>query len=84
VKEPGHEGPGHGNVALSLSQRMTDGGIVSRSWTICECSPLVQRLEEVLPEAPNVTYATEEAVKATAVAAREIPGAVHLLSGDDS
>jgi hypothetical protein len=82
VKETGHEGPGHGDVTLSLAQRTADGGIWASSWTICECSPLIRRLGEVLPDAPNTSYATAEAVKATAAAARDVPGAIHLLSGE--
>jgi hypothetical protein len=77
-----HTGPGHGDVILSLTTETKDGGLHHRAWTICECSPLAQRLAEVLPEPQQETWATAEQVRATGEAALSVPGVIHLLSGD--
>jgi hypothetical protein len=76
-----HEGKGHGDVTLSLSEATADGGRHYRSWTICECSPLVQKLGQVLPEPEHESVVTAEAFRATADAVRNVPGAVHLGEG---
>jgi hypothetical protein len=76
-----HEGPGHGDVTLSLTEETAGGGRHYRSWNICECSPLVQRLREVLPEPAHESLVSPEAVRATAAAVRAVPGAVHLGEG---
>lgn len=76
-----HEGPGHGNVTLSLTTATPDGGRLFRSWIICECSALVQRLGELLPEPAWETLSTAEAVRAGAEAARNIPGSIHTGEG---
>jgi hypothetical protein len=77
-----HEGPGHGDVTLSLAEVTAEGGYHHRSWTICECSALVQRLAEVLPEPQQESWATAEQVRATGGAVLAVPGVIHLLSGE--
>jgi hypothetical protein len=77
-----HVGPGHGDVTLSLAAETRDGGRHYRSWTICECSPLVRRLDQVLPEPEQKSWATAEQVRATARAVLEVPGVIHLLDGE--
>jgi hypothetical protein len=33
-----HEGPGHGEATLSLTEVRPDGSRVTQSWTICDCT----------------------------------------------
>lgn len=33
-----HEGPGHGEATLSLTEVKPDGTRVIQSWTICDCT----------------------------------------------
>jgi hypothetical protein len=72
-------GPGHGSVTLSLGADTPGGGLHYRSWTICECSPLVRRLGEVLPEPQQESWATAEQVRATGAAVLDVPGVIHRL-----
>jgi hypothetical protein len=90
-----HQGPGHGDVTLSLTSETKDGGQLHRSWVICECSARVLRgrlgppqretiasAEAVIASAEAV-IATAEAVIATAEAVLNVPGAVHTGAGFD-
>jgi hypothetical protein len=77
--DDGHAGPGHGDVTLTLANGTPDGGTHYRSWDICECSPLVRRLGEVLPEPQHETWATAEQVRATGEAVLSVPGIARLL-----
>jgi hypothetical protein len=79
-----HQGPGHGDVILSLSTERKDGGMTHRSWTICECSFLLKRLDSLLGPPEHQTIASAEAVRVTAEAALNAPGAVHTGEGFDS
>jgi len=75
-----HTGPGHGDVTLSLTAETKDGGRHYRSWTICECSEMVQRLDVILPEPQQESWLTAEQVRATGEAVLNVPGVIHLLS----
>jgi hypothetical protein len=77
-----HTGPGHGTVTLSLTAGTGGGGLHHRSWSICECSPLVQRLHMVLPEPQQESWATAEQVRAAGEAALNVPGVIHILNGE--
>jgi hypothetical protein len=79
----GHTGPGHGNVTLSLSAGTPGGGLHHRSWTICECSALVRRLDVLLPEPQQESWATAEQVRATGEAVLSMPGVIHLLDNGE-
>jgi hypothetical protein len=50
-----------------------------RTWTICECSALVQRLRQLLPEPASESIVPPDVVRATAAAVLRVPGATHLL-----
>jgi hypothetical protein len=76
-----HQGPGHGDVTLSLTSETKDGGQLHRSWVICECSARVLRGRLGPPQ--RETIATAEAVIATAEAVLNVPGAVHTGGGLD-
>jgi hypothetical protein len=76
-----HEGPGHADVALSLASETPGGGRVYRSWTICECSLLFQKLDQVLGPPHQESLVSAEAVHATAAAVLAVPGAVHTGEG---
>jgi hypothetical protein len=78
-----HTGRGHGDVTLSLTTETRDGGRHHRSWIICECSALVQRLAVILPEPQQESWATAEQVRAMGEAALNVPGIVHLLSNGE-
>jgi len=79
-----HAGPGHGDVTLSLATGTRAGGLHYRSWTICACSPLMQRLDQVLPEPQQETWAPARTWSAVAQAALDVPGVIHLLNGEGS
>lgn len=72
-----HEGNGHGDVTLSFTRQRADGMWLHQAWTVCECSPLVQKLDQVLGPPEFETVATPEAHDATAAAVLAIPGAIH-------
>lgn len=76
-----HEGPGHGDVTLSLSTPAGDGGLLHRSWTICECSALVRKITPLLGPPHQQTIASRQAVEDSAAAVRQVPGAVHIGEG---
>ena len=76
-----HEGPGHGDVTLSFTRQRPDGAWLHQSWTVCECSPLVRKLDQVLGPPEHETVATLEAHRATAEAVLNVPGAVHRGGG---
>jgi hypothetical protein len=76
-----HQGPGHGDVTLSLTSETKDRGQLHRSWVICECSARVLRGRLGPPQ--RETIATAEAVIATAEAVLNVPGAVHTGGGLD-
>lgn len=76
-----HEGQGHGDVTLSLTRQRADGTWLHQSWTICECSALAERTDELLGPPEHETVATAEAHRATAEAVRAVPGAVHQGEG---
>lgn len=76
-----HEGPGHEDVALTLSTPTADGGLLHRSWTVCACSGLVKRTEPLLGPPHWQTIATRQAVADSAAAVLQVPGAVHLGEG---
>jgi hypothetical protein len=76
-----HEGPGHGDVTLSFTRQQGDGSWLYQSWTVCECSPLVQRLSQVLGPAEHESVATDEAYRATGEAVLSVPGVVHQGEG---
>ena len=78
-----HEGPGHGDVTLSLATPTAQGGLLHRSWTICECSALVQRIEPLLGAPHHQTIASREGVAASAAAVLNAPGTVHMGEGFD-
>jgi hypothetical protein len=81
MTEAEHKGPGHGDVILSLSTTAKGGGLVHRSWTICECSGLMSRLNCLLGPPEHETTATADAVRATADAVLRVPGAIHQGEG---
>ena len=72
--ETEHEGAGHGDVTLSLTTETPDGSHLHRSWTICECSLLLKRLDALLGEPEHETVATPEAFRASAEAALKRSG----------
>lgn len=72
-----HEGPGHGDVTLSLTEETKDGGRLFQSWKVCECTAVALRAR--LGPAQHESIATAEAVRATAEAVLNQPGAVHRL-----
>jgi hypothetical protein len=77
----GHEGPGHGNVQLSLGLPQPGGGILHQSWSICECS--ADRLRGMLGEPQQESLATAAQVRATAEAVLQVPGTIHRLTSED-
>ena len=79
--ETEHEGAGHGDVTLSLTTETPDGSHLHRSWTICECSLLLARLDALLGEPEHETTATADAFRATAAAVANVPGAIHIGEG---
>jgi hypothetical protein len=78
-----HTGPGHADVTLTLSMPTRDGGRHHRSWTVCECSLLLSRIEPALGPPRYETVATAEAYHATAAAVMNVPGAIHTGPGFD-
>ena len=76
-----HQGPGHGDVTLSLATPTAEGGLLHRSWTICECSALVRKIEPLLGSPHHQTIATRQAVVDSAAAVLNVPGTVHLGEG---
>jgi hypothetical protein len=74
-----HEGPGHGEVTLSLVDKTADGGRTFQSWSICECS--AARLRVALGTPQHEAVATAEAVRATGEAVLRQPGSVQLGEG---
>jgi hypothetical protein len=78
-----HTGPGHDDVLLSLVTVTGDGGRVYRSWTICECSPLLARLEPLLGPPQMETYATADAAATLIEVVAGQPGRIHLLGSEE-
>jgi hypothetical protein len=76
-----HEGPGHAGVTLSISGPAPGGGVLFRSWTICECSLLLARLGPLLGEPMHESVHSEETMRAVAGKVLEVPGAIH--TGED-
>lgn len=70
-------------MLLCLVTDTPDGGAHYRSWAICECSALVQRLGQVLPEPASESWATAEQVRATGKAVLSVPGTIQMLGGAD-
>lgn len=70
-----HEGPGHGDATLSLTEETADGGHLYQSWIICECNLAGLRARLGPPE--HETTATAESVLAAAQAVLNTPGRVH-------
>lgn len=71
-----HEGPGHGDVTLSITTAQEDDGRIIRSWVICECSPLLAKLEPLLGQPAWESSADAQAVRQIADAATGVPGNV--------
>ena len=82
TRQAAHEGPGHADVTLSLSSP-APGGLLFRSWTICECSPLLARLGPLLGEPERESLHTEATVREVAGRVMDVPGIVHNL-GDET
>lgn len=74
-----HGGPGHGDVVLSLTWDLPDGGRLHQSWTVCECTATV--LRGWLGPAQSESRATAAQYRDLAEYARE-HGGVHRLPGD--
>ena len=74
-----HEGPGHGNEILSLATANPDGSRTHQSWTVCECTANALRARLGPPQ--QESFATEDAVRATAQAVLNQPGTVDLSGG---
>jgi hypothetical protein len=79
MEDKQHKGPGHGDVDLSLAAVTPDGDQYYRSWTICECSGLYQRLDTILGPPQQESVVPAEVVRATAAAVLAVPGAVRFL-----
>jgi hypothetical protein len=77
-----HAGRGHGDVTLSLTTRAGDGSHYIRSWTICECSVLVKRLEPLLGPPEWESAASGDAVEEIARRTLGVPGNVVTGDGD--
>lgn len=76
-----HQGEGHGDVTLSFTRQRSDGTWLHQGWTICECSLLLQRLDQLLGPPEFESVATPEAQRATGEAVLAIPGVVHQGKG---
>jgi hypothetical protein len=64
----------HPDATLSLVEETSDGGRLFQSWTICACD--LPRLRGRLGPPQNESYATADAVRATAEAVLAVPGSV--------
>jgi hypothetical protein len=76
-----HEGPGHGDVTLSLTWELPDGGRLHESWNVCECTGIV--LRNNLGPAQNTSLATAAQTRKVAKYGLK-HGGVHNLSGQES
>jgi hypothetical protein len=76
-----HHGQGHGAVTLSFTRQRPDGMWLHQSWTVCECSPLVRRLGQLLGPPGHETLATPDAHRAAVEAVLRAPGAVRQGEG---
>jgi hypothetical protein len=79
VSDDGHEGPGHGDVFLSLTTPLPGGGYFYRTWPLCECSALLRKLGGLLGPPEAETVADAAAASHIADLVRDVPGTVHLL-----
>jgi hypothetical protein len=71
-------------VDLTLTDQLPDGSLHYRTWTICECSLLFQRLDTVLGPAQQESVVPPDVVRATGEAVLGVPGAVHIFSEEGS
>lgn len=74
-----HNGPGHDDVTLTLSETQPDGSTIFQSWTICGCT--LPALRARLGDPQQETIASPQAVRDSGRAILNVPGAVHKLSG---
>jgi hypothetical protein len=75
-----HDGPGHGEATLSLTEERPDGSRLVQSWTVCECT--AKGLRTRLGEPGWETVATREATEAIGAAVLSQPGSVLHSPGD--
>ncbi|WP_280410561.1 hypothetical protein [Nocardia asiatica] len=71
----------HGNALLTLTTETSDGGRITQSWTICECSGT--GIREGLGAPRQQSFATAEQVAVLARTALE-QGGIHLGVEEDT
>lgn len=74
-----HEGPGHGEATLSLTEERPDGSRLHQSWTICDCTLPALRARWGAPAWESV--ATREATEAIGRTVLDQPGSVRFGPG---
>jgi hypothetical protein len=74
-----HEGPGHGEATLSLTEVRPDGSRLTQSWTICDCTLPQLRARWGAPGWKAV--ATKEATEEIGRTVLSQPGSVQFGPG---